>query len=136
MLIPRELKYNRIQIYNHTPGSCKFELRLNLKEEQACIHAKLSHSCPTLCDPTDCSPPGSSVHGDFPGKNTAVGCHALLQGVFLTQGSNPYLLHLQRWQAASLPLAPHGKPIHHKGVSPSISSLFWDLHPSLYGLVV
>jgi len=35
-------------------------------------------SHPTLCDPMDCSPPGSSVHGDSPGKNTGVGCHALL----------------------------------------------------------
>ena len=32
-------------------------------------------TCPTLCDPMDCSPPGSSVHS--PGKNTGVGCHAL-----------------------------------------------------------
>ena len=43
----------------------------------------------------DCDLPGSSVHGDFPGKNTGVGCHALLQGIFLTQGSNPHLLHLR-----------------------------------------
>ena len=34
----------------------------------------------TLCDPMDCSPPGSSVHGDSPGKNTGVGYHTLLQG--------------------------------------------------------
>ena len=34
--------------------------------------------CLTLCDPMDCSPPGSSVHGDSPGKNTGVGCHARL----------------------------------------------------------
>ena len=39
------------------------------------------------------NPPGSSVHGDSPGKNTGVGCHALLQGFFLTQGSNPGLPH-------------------------------------------
>ena len=32
-------------------------------------------SHPTLCDPMDCSPPGSSVHGDSPGKNTRVGCY-------------------------------------------------------------
>ena len=44
----------------------------------------------------DCSPPGSSVHGDSPGKYTGVGCHALLQGIFLTQGSNPVLLHCRR----------------------------------------
>ena len=37
--------------------------------------------CPTLCNPMDCSPPGSSVHGDSLGKNTGVGCHALLQGI-------------------------------------------------------
>ena len=39
----------------------------------------------------DCCLPGSSVHGDSPGKNTGVDCHALLQGIFLTQGSNPDL---------------------------------------------
>ena len=49
------------------------------------------HSCPTLCNPMDCTPPGSSVHGDSPGKHTGVGCHALLQGIFPTQGSNPGL---------------------------------------------
>ena len=42
----------------------------------------------------DCSPPGSSVR--FLGKNTGVGCHSLLQGIFLTQGLNPGLLHC-RW---------------------------------------
>ena len=39
----------------------------------------------------DCSPPGSSVHGDSPGENTGMGCHALLQGIFWTQGSTPHL---------------------------------------------
>ena len=46
-----------------------------------------------LCDPMDCSLPGSSVHGDSPGKNTGVGCHALLQGIYPTQGSNTSLPH-------------------------------------------
>ena len=49
-----------------------------------------------LCNPMDCSLPGSSIHRDSPGKNTRVGCHALLQGIFLTQGSNPYFPHC-RW---------------------------------------
>ena len=44
-----------------------------------CLVAQL---CPTLCDPMDCSLPGSSVH--FPGKNTGEGCHFLLQGIFPT----------------------------------------------------
>ena len=49
--------------------------------------------CLTRCDLMDCSPPGSSVHGDSPGKNTGVGCCVLLPGTFPTQGSNPGLLH-------------------------------------------
>ena len=44
----------------------------------------------------DCSPPGFSVHGDSPGKNTGMGCHVLLQGIFQSQGLNPGLLHC-RW---------------------------------------
>ena len=53
----------------------------------------VTQSCLTLCDLMGCSPPGSSVHGYSPGKNIGVGCHALLQGIFPTQGSNPGLLH-------------------------------------------
>ena len=45
-------------------------------------------SCVRLFAPKDCRPPGSSVHGDSPGKNTGVGCHVLLQGIFPTQESN------------------------------------------------
>ena len=47
----------------------------------------VAQSCPTLCDSMDCSPPGSSVHGDSPDKNTGVGCHALLQVIFPTEVS-------------------------------------------------
>ena len=66
-------------------------------------------SCPTLCNSMDCSLPGSSVHGDSPGKNIEVGCHALLQGIFPTQGLNPSLLCLLHWQMDSLPPVPPGK---------------------------
>ena len=51
-----------------------------------CMYAKSLQSCLTLCDLMDCSLPGSAVHGESPGKNTRVGCHALLQGIFPTQG--------------------------------------------------
>ena len=44
----------------------------------------------------DCSLPGSSVHGIFPGKNTGVGCHFLLQEIFPTQGLNPGVLHYRQ----------------------------------------
>ena len=63
--------------------------------------------CLTLCD--HMSPPGSSVHGDSPGKNTGIGCHALLQGIFPTQRLNPCL-------EDSLPSEPPGKP-KNSGVS-------------------
>ena len=53
--------------------------------------------CLTLCDPMDCSPPASSVHGDSPGKNTGVGCHALFQGISPTQGSKPGLPHCRQF---------------------------------------
>ena len=56
-----------------------------------CVLRLATQWCPTLCDPMDCSPPGSSVHGDSPGKNTGVGCHVLLQGIFPAQGWNPGL---------------------------------------------
>ena len=64
-----------------------------LKIELPCV-CLVTQSCPCpwlLCDSMDCSLPGSSVHGDSPGKNTGVGCHALLQGVFPTLGLNPGL---------------------------------------------
>ena len=76
--------------------------------ECVCVHTKLLQSCLTLCNPMDgcmlLCPWNSSC------KNTGVGYHALLQGIFLTQGSNPRLLCLFHWQADSLPLASHGKP--------------------------
>ena len=53
----------------------------------------VAESCLTVCNPLDGSPPGFSVHGDSPGKNTGVGYHALLQGIFPTQEWNPGLLH-------------------------------------------
>ena len=48
---------------------------------------------------------------DSPGKNTGVGCHFLLQGIFLTQGSNQCLLHLLHWKADSFTTEPPGKPL-------------------------
>ena len=56
----------------------------------------VAQSCRVLCDPMDYNPAGSSVHGDSPGKNTGLGCHALLQGIFLTQGLSPGVLHCRQ----------------------------------------
>ena len=60
-----------------------------------CVYL-VTQSCPTLCDPMDCSPPGSSVHGDSLGKTTGMDFHALLHGIFPIQGLNPGFLHY-RW---------------------------------------
>ena len=56
----------------------------------------VTQSCLTLWNTMGHSLPGSSVHGDSPGKHTGVGCHAFLQGIFPTQVSNPSLLNC-RW---------------------------------------
>ena len=54
--------------------------RVALSDMDCCWWCSVAKSCPTLCDPVDCSPPGSSVRGTFPGKNTGMGCHFLSQG--------------------------------------------------------
>ena len=55
------------------------------------VHARRFSHAQLFTTLKDCSPTGSPVHGDSPGKNTGVSCHALLQGIFLTQGSNSYI---------------------------------------------
>ena len=60
-------------------------------EDLCCCRCLVTKQSPTLSDPMDCSPPGSSVRGIL-SKSTGVGCHVLLQGIFLTQGLNPCLL--------------------------------------------
>ena len=62
----------------------------------------------TLCNPNLVAPTELLCPWDSPGKNTAVGCQVLLQGIFPTQVSNPGLLCLLHWQAGSLPLVPPG----------------------------
>ena len=83
-----------------------FPLSVSIYVTYCCL---VTQSCPIICKTMDCSLPGSSVHGDFTGKNTRMGCHALLQEIFPTQGSNPHLSHLLHWQVGSLPLALPGK---------------------------
>ena len=86
-----------------------------------CVRARArAQSCPALCGPMDCRLPGSSVHGicglqsarlfclwNLQARNTGVGCHFLLQGIFSTQGSNLSLMH---WQVDSSPLCHLGSP--------------------------
>ena len=86
------------------PISCKQEIVL------------VTQSRLTLCDPMDCSPPGSSFDRNSPGKNTGVGYHALLHGIFPTQGSNPGLQRCKRI------LSNQGSPKQETGDTQRIST--------------
>ena len=65
----------------------------------------VAQSCLTLCDHMDCSPPGSSVHGDSPGKNTGVGCHLpslysrLAIPIFKCIGNSSIRIELLPWNS-------------------------------------
>ena len=89
--------------------------------------------CLTLCNSMDCILPGSSVHGDSPGKNTGVGCHTLLQGIFPTQQAtepkSPML------QADSLLSEPPGLQWIHLGVLSTLTFLYIVLS-SVGGLLI
>ena len=83
------------------PVRAKIYIHLSLQE------LKHTESCPTFCDPMDCSPPVSSIHGISQVRILEWVYRFLLHGIFLTQGWNLCLL---RWQADSLPLSHQGKP--------------------------
>ena len=75
-----------------------------------CMHARYIASIVTdSCDPMDCGLPGSSVCGILQARILEWVAHALLQGIFPTQGLNLCLLCLMVWQAGSLSLEPLGK---------------------------
>ena len=74
-----------------------------LKED--CLHVKLPWSCPTLCDPMDCSPPGSSIHEILQARTLEWVAVPPL-GNLPAPGSNPPILCPLHWQVGSLPLVP------------------------------
>ena len=75
----------------------------------ACVHVKLLQSSPTLCKPTDCSPPDSSVHGILQARILEWVPISFSKGSSQSRDQN-CLLYLLHWQACSLPLAPLGSP--------------------------
>ena len=92
-----------------------------------CLCIKWLQSRSTLCDPARLLCPWDSS-----GKNTGVDCHALLQGIFKTQGLNLSLLHFLHWQAGSLPLSP---PSFAKLMLKMIVPLLPWNHPSFWSWV-
>ena len=73
----------QLECNNEDPPQLEKKKNLNLKKNKN-NQVKVTQLCPTLCDPMD-----YTVHG----QNTGVGSLSLLQGIFLTQGSNPGLPH-------------------------------------------
>ena len=110
-LVPkqREMGFKRKGLCPREPGNLRWHGHLLWAREENCCCFLVAKSCLKLCDPIDCSPPGSSVHGISPDKNTGAGCHFLLQRIFPTQGSNSHLLH---WQVDSFTSEPPGKSLH------------------------
>ena len=88
----------RVKFHGNIPGIYKSVNipQASIQHYSFMLLCLVDQLCPALCDSMDCSPSGSPVHGNSPGKNTGVGCHALLQRIFPTQGSNPGLPHC-RW---------------------------------------
>ena len=103
------------------------EFTAKVKESES----EVAQSCPTLCNPMDCSLPGSSVHGIFH-ASTGVGRHFLLQGVFPTQGSNQGLPHSRQTLS---PLSHQGSQVPTKCLESAhyvVMKKFWSLLPYLF----
>ena len=80
----------------------------------------------TLCNPTDCMWPTKLLSPwDSPGKNTGVGCHSLLQGIFPTQGLNLCLLHCRQIPYC---LSHQEIPVCIEGDANNIWQLIWHRH--------
>ena len=83
----------------------------------------------TFCNPNGLQPARLPVHGDYPGKNTGVGCHALLQGIFPAQGLNPGLPHCRQilyW------LGHQGSPFRYRKRKPIAWLCFAALSPTVH----
>ena len=97
----------------HSPQNTESRCHPSMRPEVLTLYVSYKCVCPLpqlcliLCDPMAYSPPGSSAHGILQPSSS---CHFLLQGIFLTQGSNLCLLCFLHWQAGSLPQVPLGKP--------------------------
>ena len=84
--------------------------RVAISFSNACMHAKSLPSCPTL-RPCGQQPTRLLCPWNSPGKNPGVGCHSLLQGIFLTQRSNPRLFCLLHCRQILYPTSHLGS--HH-----------------------
>ena len=102
-------------------GSRKMPNKSNLKKSKSVSHSFVSDTL----QPYGLQPTRLLCPWDSPGKNTEMGSHSLLQGIFTTQGSNLHLFRLLRQQADSLPSEPPGKSQYKWLAQGQIPSLFW-----------
>ena len=72
-------------------------ISLRTKKVKVKVKVLVTQSCPTLCDSTDCSPPGSSVQGIFQARILKWTAIPFSRRVFPTQGLNPGLLHFKQF---------------------------------------
>ena len=99
--------------------------------DSVCVCAKSLQSCWTL-RPHGLQSTRLLCPWDSLDKNTGVGCHALLQGIFPKQESNSSLLCLLCWQAGSLPLVPPGRESRKAPQGPwgkRAATLLWSPYP-------
>ena len=96
-LLPMQLKLRGLSLYT----------LISVFTMALCCCCSVAKYSLTLLQPHDLQPARLLCPLHFPGKNTGVGCHFLLKGIFLTQKSNPHLLH---WQADSLLLSHQRNP--------------------------
>ena len=100
--------YLYIVLRTQTKSSLRSQGSMNHKcHERKQKESEVAQSCPTLCGPHGLQPTRLLHPQDSPGKNTGVGCHFLLQGIFPTQGSNPGLPHCRQ---TLFPLSHQGSP--------------------------
>ena len=98
----RQLSKNNQHCYSS--GKCKSKLEWDRNSHL--LELLFSRYVQLFGDPRGLQPPRLHCPWGFPGKNTGVDCHFFLQGIFLTQGSNPCLLHWQvfyHWAIKEVP---------------------------------
>ena len=125
-LHPNYRSYNPHCMYDNTATICMTSCKLHMTSHPlfmilhhamtshplySCVHVKSLKSCSTLCDPMDCSLPGSSVHGILQPRILELVVTPSSRGSSQPMGSNPHILTLPNWQAGSLLPAPPGKPL-------------------------
>ena len=113
---PEDLKYLKLHQQTADLAGTTGTVRI-VKGNAQRVNVKglVAKSCLTLCDPMDCSPTRLLCPWDSPGKDNGVSCHALLQGIFPTQGSNLNRICLLHWQAGFFTISATWEALYYMG---------------------